>query len=77
VIGRLTQKSRRVKLINMLTDHETILEVPCEETIQEILDRYLEFNAHAGSYIWKRLGRPMDMTKTLEENGVKDEDAEF
>lgn len=30
VIGRLTQKSRRIKLINMLTDHEFILEVPCE-----------------------------------------------
>jgi hypothetical protein len=30
VIGRLTQKSRNIKLINMLTDHEFVLEVPCE-----------------------------------------------
>lgn len=33
IIGRLTKKSREVKLINMLTDQATILSVPSEETI--------------------------------------------
>jgi hypothetical protein len=71
----------------MLTDHEDIIEVsivtiiilqvPSEETIHEILERYLEINHHAGSYTWKRLGKPLDMEKTLEENGIVDETNEF
>jgi len=32
-IGTLTSKERQIKLINMLTDHEDIVTVPCEETI--------------------------------------------
>ena len=58
----------------MLTDHEEIIEVlnclifkvPSEETINEILERYLVVNHHAASYTWKRLGKPLDMEKTLE-----------
>lgn len=61
----------------MLTDHEDIIEVPSEETIQEILIRYKEINEHAASYTWKRLGRPLDMEKTLEENNIDDETEEF
>jgi hypothetical protein len=34
-------------------------------------------NHHAASYTWKRLGKPLDMEKTLEENGIADETAEF
>lgn len=42
----------------MLTDHEDIIEVefeliknqvPCEETVNEILERYKEINEHAAS----------------------------
>jgi hypothetical protein len=33
IIGKLTKKSRTIKLINMITDHATLLEVPSEETI--------------------------------------------
>ena len=29
IIGKLTKKCRRIKLINMTTDHVTMLEVPC------------------------------------------------
>ena len=36
-----------------------MLKVPCEETINEILDRYKDINEHAASYTWKRLGRPL------------------
>jgi hypothetical protein len=53
------------------------IKVPSEETINEILARYLVINHHAASYTWKRLGKPLDMEKTLEENGIVDETAEF
>lgn len=43
----------------------------------EILKRYLPYNVHAESYTWKYFGKNLDMTKTLEENGVKDESEEF
>ena len=56
----------------MITDHTNMIEVPEEETIKEILLRYLfhsirykKVNKHGASYIWKRLGRPLDMEKTL------------
>lgn len=61
IIGKLTKKSRKIRLINMLTDHATILDVPTEETISQILTRYKKHNKHGGSYTWKRLGRPLDM----------------
>jgi hypothetical protein len=61
----------------MITDHTNVLEVPSEEKINEILTRYKNFNKHGGSYVWKRLGRPLDMEKTLAENGIEDEDPEF
>lgn len=34
IIGKLTKKARRVRIINMINDHCTILEVPSEETIR-------------------------------------------
>ena len=77
IIGKLTKKSRKIKIINMLTDHCSLLEVPSEETISEILVRYKRHNKHGGSYTWKRLGRPLDMQQTLGENGIEDEDPEF
>ncbi|KRX03683.1 Cytochrome b5-like heme/steroid binding domain [Pseudocohnilembus persalinus] len=72
-IGNLTQKPRDIKIINMLTEHEDIIQVPSEETINEILERYRAINEHAASYQWKRLGRPLNMEKTLEENQIADE----
>lgn len=107
-IGTLSTRTRRVRVVNTLTEQETLLEVGSEETLEEIQDRYLEHNAHAGSYTWKALKvggpsahgtggasarsraharcatlpqdgefRPLDMTLTLEENGVHDESDEF
>uniref|UniRef100_A0A7S1M8Y6 Cytochrome b5 domain-containing protein 1 n=1 Tax=Neobodo designis TaxID=312471 RepID=A0A7S1M8Y6_NEODS len=80
VIGELTKKSRKVRIINTLNGHETMLEVCSEETLQEILNRYLAINAHAASYTWKRIDtetRVLDMAKTLDENGIGDESDEF
>ena len=45
--------------------------------MKEILQRYLAFNAHASSYTWKFFGRNLDMTKTLDQNGVADESEDF
>ncbi len=40
--------------------------------------RYLDHhNVHAQSYTWKRLGRPLDMSKTLEANQIADEKQHF
>ncbi len=70
----------------MLTKHDDILDVrtstlinqvASEETINEILDRYLELNHHAVSYTWKRLGKVLDMDKTLAENDILDETDEL
>ena len=80
-IGELSQETRFVRIVNTLTRQEDMLEVCSEESMQQILDRYLDFNGHASSYTWKMLDeadfRPMDMQKTLAENGVTNEASEF
>ena len=40
LIGKLTKKSQPIRIINTLSDTEDRLDVPQEETIWEILDRY-------------------------------------
>jgi hypothetical protein len=60
-----------------LTKADDTIDVCSEETMNEILDRYLELNEHAASYTWKRLGRPLDMDKTMEENDIPDESEDF
>jgi len=76
-IGAFTARTRKVTIQNLLTKQKHVLEIPVEETVEEIQERYLICNAHAKSYTWKRLGQPLNMQKTLEENGVKDETDEF
>ncbi|XP_072006026.1 cytochrome b5 domain-containing protein 1 [Engystomops pustulosus] len=76
-VGILSSKTRIIRIINTLTSQEQILEVCSEETVWEILARYLPYNAHAGSYTWKYCGAPLNMELTLEDNGVRDEDEEF
>lgn len=62
------------------------MEVPSEETVSAIRQRYLTINAHALAYIWKAfLPNPagvlepqeLDMQRTLAENGVEDERSKF
>ena len=45
-----------------------------EETMKEILDRYLMYKSHAGSYICKYDNSNLDMGMTLEENLIPDEE---
>ena len=78
VVGLATEKSVKLKVINMLTHQSDIIEVPSEESINEILNRYKVINDHAGSYIWKSLeNKPLDMEGTLEENGIIDEQEKY
>lgn len=77
LIGNLTTKTRVLRIINTLTKHDSIIECAEEESINEILDRYLATNQHAASYVWKRLGKPLDMAKTLEDNGIIDDTREL
>ena len=60
-----------------MTKHDTAIECADEESINEILDRYLSINQHAASYTWKRLGKPLDMSKSLDENGINDDTKEL
>ena len=38
---------------------------------------YLAYNAHTASYMWKYYGRNLDMSKTLDENGVEEHSKEY
>ncbi|KAI5066452.1 hypothetical protein GOP47_0019076 [Adiantum capillus-veneris] len=80
IIGRLSEKTRLIRIKNVLTGLEAPLEVPSEETIREILERYAKRNSHAQSYTWKGISTTHDkifsdlnMDKTLAENGISDE----
>lgn len=68
-------------MVNMLTHGEDIINTCEEETINDIRDRYLEYNAHAKSYTWKALvGEEfvnLKMEFTLEGNGIEDESEKF
>ena len=73
LVGRLASSTRLIRVVNMLSKQDALLEVPVEETLEEIQERYMVYNQHAGSYTWKRLGRPLSLDKTLDENSVPDE----
>lgn len=77
VIGKLTTKARKIRIINTLNCHDDIITVCREETINEILNRYKEYNDHADSYTWKRLQRPLNMNLNLSDNDIKDETDDF
>ena len=81
VVGRLSSSTRTIRLKNVLTGQQHTLIVPSEETIAEIRERYLEYNWHGKSYVWKALMKEndewnfveLDMEQTLEANGIPDE----
>ncbi len=77
LIGNLSKKKRRIHIVNQLTGQDDVLDVCCEETLEEIQERYTKYNAHAKSYTWKRLGRPLNMKKNLDDNGIPDESQEL
>lgn len=76
MVGRLTKKVRKINIMNTLTKDDETIDVATEESMNEILDRYLVYNVHASSYTWKRLGKVLDMDLALEENGIHDDTQE-
>ena len=85
-VGKLSSSTRHVRVKNVLTGHEHVMEIPSEETIRQIRARYLVFNGHAASYTWKAL-KPNDedvlafqdlvMDFTLHDNGIVEDQPEF
>jgi len=65
IVGIRTERSYEIRFVNVLTGVDTTMEVCKEETLAEIRDRLLAHNSHAKSYVFKFLGRVLDMTKTL------------
>lgn len=76
-LGILSKKTRNIRIVNTLTSKENTIEVCAEETLDQILERYLPYNFHAGSYTWKYNGKVLDMSATLEDNGVIDDDEDL
>ncbi|XP_040037581.2 cytochrome b5 domain-containing protein 1 [Gasterosteus aculeatus] len=76
-VGLLTAKTRWIRIINTLTSQEQRLQVCSEETMAGILQRYLRYNSHARSYTWKHGSVILDMSQTLGENNVPDDDHEL
>lgn len=81
IVGKVTTKPRLVKIVNMQTRQEHIINTCQEEILDEIIARYIPYNKHARSYTWKALINDefvqLDMHKTLEDNDVKDESKAF
>lgn len=50
LIGSLSKSTRLVRIVNVLSKQEKLLEVCAEENLKEVLDRYLAWNNHADSY---------------------------
>ncbi|CAF4357554.1 unnamed protein product, partial [Adineta steineri] len=74
-IGRLTEYPRYIRLIhNFSPDHPFILEIAEEETIGQIAIKFLKYNSHIFSYIWRYNQQILDFNKTLTENGIPNEE---
>ena len=74
IVGRMAQKEVPVRLINTLTYEADTLQVPIEETLNEICERYLKFNVHARSYTWKDIEeRVLNMSLNLVNNKISED----
>lgn len=72
IIGKVTNKTLPINIVNVLTHQSIRLEVCCEDTLRRIEERYSKFNSNTQQYLWKYNGQVLDMDKTLEENGIVD-----
>lgn len=81
VIGKVSKKTMKIRVTNMLTRSEDIIKVCKEEALDQIKERYYTYNLNASSYTWKILHDGKFITlksdMTLEENGIKDESEDF
>jgi hypothetical protein len=76
-LGILSKKTRNIRIVNTLTSQEHTIEICGEETLNQILERYLPYNKHAGSYTWKYDSKGLDMTGTLEDNCIVDDEEDL
>ena len=59
--------------MNALSYTEDVITVPIEETLEQICERYLAYNYHAKSYVWKDIdGRVLNMGLDLVHNELGD-----
>ncbi|XP_053625297.1 cytochrome b5 domain-containing protein 1 isoform X1 [Plodia interpunctella] len=77
VVGKATAKTRPIRIVNTLTGSTVTLEVCSEETIYQIMMRYLPHNGHMQSYTWRYLGKGLCYDKNLTDNGVLDDRERF
>lgn len=62
----------------MTTRSDNTIKVCVEETLDDIKNRYMEFNRNSSSYTWKILNSAgqfitLKSNQTLEQNGIPDE----
>lgn len=78
---KLTKKTMKIRITNMLTRNEDIIQICHEETVGMIRNRYMEYNLNSNSYTWKALINDefvsLRLDRTLEENGILDETENF
>ena len=78
VIGYRTFKSRKIDIVNTLTNEKNNIEVSSEETLNDIEKyHYLCINKHSKGYVWKYNNNVLDMNKTLQQNNINDDDILF
>jgi Cytochrome b5-like Heme/Steroid binding domain len=76
-VGNLASKSRLIKIVNSLTGNSVSLWIPSTFTILEITQAYAKFNFHVAAYDLRFLGKLLDLSKTLDEQGITDQTAEL
>lgn len=70
-LGELSAGKQSVKFVNLLSGSYLTVSVPIELSLTEVLERHiLPLNGHLTSYKAKYLGKYLDESKTLSENGV-------
>ncbi|KAH3759802.1 Chromodomain-helicase-DNA-binding protein 3 [Pelomyxa schiedti] len=75
-VGRVSDSTLKICLVNTLTLHKKIMEVDPMETLAEIRARCYTWNSNEDNYTWKYLGVPLHMSGTLGANGVQFLDGE-
>lgn len=75
LIGRLIEHCRCIRLLHDFSPrHPYLLEVDEEETVGQIARKFLKYNSHIFSYIWRHNDHILDFNKTLTENGIPNEE---
>ena len=55
-----------MSFLHVLGIHWLFFQVCSEESMMELLQRYLDYNSHANSYTWKYNGKNLDINQTLQ-----------